>query len=91
MTTRSLKALVVVELHSLSILKNRLPQPQPQHGWPKMEQQLDHISNINYKLERYLIDHQGYDDYDAWLRVSYDYETVKKEWKIYTELGQTAP
>ena len=47
--------------------------------------------SYNYQLERYLIDLQGYDDYDAWLRVSYDYETVKKEWKIYTELGQTAP
>ena len=50
-----------------------------------MEQQLDHISNISYKLERYLIDHQGYDDYDAWLRVSYDHETVKREWKIHMD------
>ena len=41
---------------------------------------------IDHKLERYLIEHQGYDDYDAWLRVSYDKETVKREWKIYNEL-----
>tara|TARA_B100000809_G_C14924577_1_gene454625 strand:+ start:495 stop:677 length:183 start_codon:yes stop_codon:yes gene_type:complete len=49
----------------------------------KSQKQLDHISNINYKLERYLIDHQGYDDYDAWLRVAYDYETVRKEWNLF--------
>jgi len=41
---------------------------------------------IDHTLERYLIEHQGYDDYDAWLRVSYDKETVKREWKIYNEL-----
>ena len=34
----------------------------------------------NYQLERYLIDLQGYDDYDAWLRVSYDYDGVKREY-----------
>ena len=55
------------------------------------QQQLDHISNISYKLERYLIDHQGYDDYDAWLRVSYDHETVKREWKIHMDGVTPAP
>ena len=36
--------------------------------------------SYNYQLERYLIDLQGYDDYDAWLRVSYDYDGVKREY-----------
>ena len=36
--------------------------------------------NYNHQLERYLIELQGYDDYDAWLRVVYDYDGVKKEY-----------
>jgi len=35
----------------------------------------------NYSLERYLIESQGYDDYDAWLRVWQEPEAVKKEWE----------
>ena len=44
--------------------------------------------SYNYQLERYLIDLQGYDDYDAWLRVSYDYDGVKRE---YLETFAVAP
>jgi hypothetical protein len=54
-----------------------------------MEQQ-NHESALAHQLERYLIEHQGYDDYDAWLRVSYDYVTVKKEYTYFhTDLTQT--
>ena len=44
--------------------------------------------SYNHQLERYLIDLQGYDDYDAWLRVSYDYDGVKRE---YLETFAVAP
>ena len=41
-------------------------------------------SFVNYALERFLMETQGMDEYDAWLRVTNDYENVKREWTEYT-------
>ena len=62
----------------------------PLHGWSidQMNKENAETTYQNYSLERYLIESQGYDDYDAWVRVLQEPEVVKKEWEEDTRIWE---
>ena len=57
---------------------------------PKMKDRQEYEQYAEYALERYLIEKEGYEEYDAKVKVMQDYDEVKK-WFEETEKISLSP